>query len=115
MPDVWPPPPTNQPQIGPPLVRFRRQRNGLDALVTAVIATLCITVSLPFVFSYSPAVTRGPVWDEVSVICVIGALFFGVSSLTYGLLSWNSLFGKIALTIDLGMIGIVSIIGYLGP
>ena len=117
MPEVWPPPPTNQPQgASPPPPAFRPRNGltpGLDALITSGVAALCSVLSIPFVFSHSPAGGQGPLLDEVSVIFVVSALFFGGTSVIYGLLSRKTRLGRIALGVDLGIIVLFSIIGFL--
>ena len=106
MPDVWPPPPTNYPQAEPPSPPKPKSKGGLDSVVASCIGAGCWLLAI--LLAIFDSRTGGQiVWlGQAGVIFGLCGLFFGGTGLIYGLLSWKTRFGKIALGMNAGMITI---------
>ena len=113
MPDVWPPPPTNQPPVEPALPPKPQPKGGLDSVVASCIGVGCWLLVILLAVLDSRTIGKIAWLGMVGGILGLCGLFFGGTGLIYGLLSWKTRFGRIALSMNAGLIAFVLIVVFI--
>ena len=113
MPDVWPPPPTNQPQVEPLPLPKPPPKGGLDSVVASCIGAFCWLLVVIFAIVDSRTGGRIAWLSPVIFLSCLCGFFFSSTGFIYGLLSWKTRFGRVGLGINAGLITITRVVVFM--
>ncbi len=103
--EVWPPPPTNQPELPPP--PDPRSHSGRDALVTSWVATACLLIlgMVVLVQRLSHYTIDG--LGFVFAFCLVSFLVCWITGIIYSLMSLKTKNGQNGLKVCAAIFAVV--------